>query len=136
MDDRRRVRAALRAVYGTPPAETIDWWSLRRRIIEGAALNGRSRSRALWDRAFWRRALIPVACSATILMALAIAGTRTGAATGLMSPLTADSTEVSAWIRAASEGGAVSQHDLLDATSHVHSGQDAWLGAALTATSD
>ena len=126
----------MRAVYGTPPAETIDWWSLRRRILEAANVNGPSRQHTLWDRAFWRRALIPVTFAATILMALAIAGTRTGVATGLASQFSADSTEVSAWIRAASEGGAVSQRDLLDATSHVHSGQDAWLGAALTASSD
>ncbi len=136
MDDRRRVRAALRAVYGTPPAESIDWWSLRRRILDAAALDGRSRQRTVWDRAFWRRALVPVTFAATILMGLAIAGTRTGVATGLTSQVSPDSTEVSAWIRAASEGGAVSQRDLIDASSHVHSGQDAWLGAALTASSD
>jgi hypothetical protein len=136
MDDRRRVRAALRSVYGTPPAESIDWWSLRRRILDAASLNGRGRARRLWDRALWRRALIPVTFAATIVMALAIAGTRTGAAAAFTPPA-ADSTEVSAWIRAASAGGgAVSQRELLDASSHVHSGQDAWLGAALTASSD
>ena len=133
MDDRRRVRAALRAVCGTPPAESIDWWSLRRRILDAAALNGRRRT--FWDRALWRRALIPVTFAATIVMALAIAGTRAGVVTGLAAT-TADSTEVGAWIRAASAGGAVSQRELLDASSHVHSGQDAWLGAALTAASD
>ena len=135
MDDRRRVRSALRAVYGAPPAETIDWWSWRRRILDAAALNGRGRPRTLWDRALWRRALIPVTFAATIVMALAIAGTRPGVVTGL-TPTTADSTEVSAWLRAASAGHAVSQRELLDASGHIHGGQDAWLGAALTANSD
>ena len=125
MDDRRRVRGALRAVYGAPPAETIDWWSLRRRILEASALSGRSRRRTLWDRALWRRALIPVTFAATVLMALAIAGTRAGVAAGLTPP-TADSTEVTAWLRAASAGGAVSQRELLEASG---------LGA-LTANSD
>lgn len=134
MDDRRRLRAALRAVYGTPPAESIDWWSLRRRILDAAAPSGRRRT--IWDRSLWRRALIPVTFAATIAMALAIAGTPGGVATGVTPPA-ADSTEVAAWIRAASAGGgAVSQRELLDASSHVHSGQDAWLGAALTASAD
>jgi hypothetical protein len=126
MDDRRRVRAALRAVYGTPPAESIDWWSLRRRILDAVPSNGRSRKRTLWDRALWRRALIPVTFAATIVMALAIAGTRAGVATGLTTA-TADSTEVTAWLRAASAGGAVSQRELLDA---------AGLGTASTSNSD
>lgn len=134
MDDRRRVRAALRAVYGAPPAESIDWWSLRSRILDAAGLNGRARKRSLWDRTLWRRALIPVTFAATIVMALAIAGTRSDVASSLASSIAstaADSTEVTAWLRAASAGGAVPQRELdplPDASS--------WLGAALTATSD
>jgi hypothetical protein len=134
MDDRRRVRAALRAVYGAPPAESIDWWSLRSRILDAAGLNGRARKRSLWDRTLWRRALIPVTCAATIVMALAIADTRSDIASSITSGIasaTADSTEVTAWLRAASAGGAVAQRELdplPDAS--------AWLGAALTATSD
>ena len=134
MDDRRRVRAALRAVYGAPPAESIDWWSLRSRILDAAGLNGHARKRSLWDRTLWRRALIPVTCAATIVMALAIADTRADIASSITSGIasaTADSTEVTAWLRAASAGGAVAQRELdplPDAS--------AWLGAALTATSD
>jgi hypothetical protein len=130
MDDRRRVRAALRAVYGAPPAESIDWWSLRSRILDAAGLGGRTRKRSLWDRTLWRRALIPVTFAATIVMALAIADTRSDVASSIAST-TADSTEVTAWFRAASAGGAVPQRELeplVDAS--------AWLGAALTATSD
>jgi len=143
MDDYRRVRAALRAVYGAPPAESIDWWSLRSRILDAAGLNGRARTRTLWDRALWRRALIPVTFAATIVMALAIADTRSGIASGIapttVASTTADSTEVTAWLRAASAGGAVPQRELdplLDASGRIRGGQDAWLGAALTTTSD
>ena len=134
MDDRRRVRAALRAVYGAPPAESIDWWSLRSRILDAAGLSGRARKRSLWDRTLWRRALIPVTFAATIVMALAIADTRSDIASTVASGIasaTADSTEVTAWFRAASVGGAVAQRELdplPDAS--------AWLGAALTETSD
>ncbi|HSY81163.1 MAG TPA: hypothetical protein VK807_05350 [Gemmatimonadaceae bacterium] len=134
MDDRRRVRAALRAVYGAPPAESIDWWSLRSRILDAAGLNGHARKRSLWDRTLWRRALIPVTCAATIVMALAIADTRSDVTSSIASSLAstaADSTDVTAWLRAASAGGAVPQRELdplPDAS--------AWLGAALTATSD
>jgi hypothetical protein len=138
MDDRRRVRAALRAVYGAPPAESIDWWSLRSRILDAAGFNGRVRKRTLWDRALWRRALIPVTFAATIVMALAIADTRAGIASGV-APTAADSTEVTAWLRAASVGGGVPQRELdplLDASGRIRGGQDAWLSAALTATSD
>jgi anti-sigma-K factor RskA len=139
MDDRRRVRAALRVVYGTPPAESIDWWSLRSRILDAAGFpSDRVRRRTLWDRALWRRALIPVTFAATIVMALAIADTRSGVASSLVSAV-ADSTEVTAWLRAASAGGAVTQRELdplLDASGRIRGGQDAWLGAALTATSD
>jgi hypothetical protein len=130
MDDRRRVRAALRAVYGAPPAESIDWWSLRSRILDAAGLGGRARKRSLWDRTLWRRALIPVTFAATIVMALAIADTRSDVAPGVASTA-ADSTEVTAWLRAASAGGAVPQRELdplPDAS--------AWLGAVLTPTSD
>jgi hypothetical protein len=138
MDDRRRARAALRAVYGTPPAESIDWWSLRSRILDAAGLSGRPRKRTLWDRGLWRRALIPVTFAATVVMTLAIAETRSGIVSGV-APTTADSTEVAAWLRAASAGGAVSQRELdplLDASGRIRGGQDAWLGEALTATSD
>ena len=128
MDDRRRVRAALRAVYGAPPAESIDWWSLRGRILDAAGLNGRSRKRTLWDRALWRRALLPVAFAATLVMALAIADARAVVSAGTTPP-TADSTEVTAWLRAASAPAAASQREL-------DGGQDAWLGAALTTASD
>ena len=130
MDDRRRVRAALRAVYGAPAAESIDWWSLRSRILDAAGLNGRPRKRSIWDRTLWRRALIPVTFAATIVMALAIADTRSAVAGGV-GPTNADSTEVTAWLRAASASGAVPQRELdplPDASS--------WLGAALTASSD
>jgi anti-sigma-K factor RskA len=134
MDDRRRVRAALRAVYGAPAAESIDWWSLRSRILDAAGINGRARKRSLWDRTLWRRALIPVTFAATIVMALAIADTRSDVAPGIASAVAstaAESTEVTAWLRAASAGGSVSQRELdplPDAS--------AWLGAVLTATSD
>jgi hypothetical protein len=130
MDDRRRVRAALRAVYGAPPAESIDWWSLRSRILDAAGLSGRARKRSLWDRTLWRRALIPVTFAATIVMALAFADTRSDIASAVASA-TADSTEVTAWLRAASAGGAVPQRELEPLPD-----ASAWLGAALTATSD
>jgi hypothetical protein len=137
-NERRLLISALRSVYGAPPAESVDWWSLRRRIVDAAALNGHGRKRTLWDRALWRRALIPVTFAATIVMAFAIADTRAGAAAGVAPP-TADSTEVTAWLRAASAGGAVSQRELdplLDASGRIRGGKDAWLGEALTATSD
>jgi hypothetical protein len=133
--DRRRLAAALRATYGAPPAETVDWWSLRRRIREQAGFGGRSRT--LWNRPLWRHALLPVTFAATILMALAIADTRLGVIPGIVAR--ADSTEAAAWLRAASAGGAVSQRELdplLDASGRLRGGQDAWLGAALTPTSD
>jgi hypothetical protein len=137
-NERRLLNSALRSAYGTPPAESIDWWSLRRRIVESAALDSRGLKRALRDRALWRRALIPVTFAATIVMALAIADTRAGMSGGAAPP-TADSTEVTAWLHAASAGGAVSQRELdplLDASGRIRGGQDAWLGEALTATSD
>jgi hypothetical protein len=134
----RRLLMALRAVYGAPPAETVDWWSLRRRIAEQAGLGGVCR-RTLWDRALWRRALLPVAFAATILMGLAIADTRSTMTAMTAGVTKADSTEVTAWLRAASAGSAVTPNDLvplLDASARVRGGQDAWLGAAVLPTSD
>jgi hypothetical protein len=128
-----RVLAALRAVYGAPAPETVDWWSLRRRIQEHAMTGGRARS--LWDWTLWRRALIPMTCAAMIVMALAIADTRSTIATGFMRAR-ADSTEMTAWLRAATAGNAVSPGDLDDVSGKVRGGQDAWLGAALTSNSD
>jgi hypothetical protein len=131
----RRLLMALRAVYGAPPAESVDWWSLRRRIAEQAGL-GSVRPRTLWDRALWRRALLPVTFAATVLMALAIADTRSTSAAGVVKT---DSTEVTAWLRAARAGNSVTARDLdplMDASARIPGGQDAWLGAALTPTSD
>jgi len=83
-----------------------------------------------------------VTFAATVVMALAIAGARSGVSSSIASSIastTADSTEAAAWLRAASAGGAVSQRELdplLDASGRIRGGQDAWLGEALTATSD
>jgi hypothetical protein len=134
----RRLLTALRAVYGAPPAETVDWWSLRRRIAEQAGFGGVC-TRTLWDRALWRRALLPVTFAATILMALAIADTHSTMTAMTAGGPKADSTEVAAWLRAASAGNSVTPHDLdplLDASARIHGGQDAWLGAAILPTSD
>lgn len=133
-----RILAGLRAVCGAPPAESIDWWSLRRRITDEAFGRGRVVRRTLWDLTLWRRALIPVTLAATVVMALAFADARSTVVAGAATP-SADSTEAAAWFRAASAGGAISQGELdplLDAPGHVHGNGDAWLGAAMTPTSD
>jgi len=133
-----RILAALRAVCGAPPAESIDWWSLRRQISDAAFGGGRSRRRALWDVTLWRRALIPVAFAATVVMALAFADARSTMMASA-AKVGADSSEAAAWLRAASAGSAISQGELgplLDASSRIGSGRDAWLGAAMTPTSD
>lgn len=127
-----RILAGLRAMYGAPPAESIDWWSLRRRITDEAFLAGRTRGRALWDIRLWRRALIPVAFAASVVMALAFADARSTMHTSLATA-SADSTEAAAWLRAASTG-ALSQGDLNPLM--VGGSRDAWLGAAMTPTSD
>jgi hypothetical protein len=130
-----RIVAGLRAACGTPPAESIDWWSLRRRISDEAFYGGRLRWRGLWDLSLWRRTLIPVAFAASVVMALAFADARSTTVASA-ARVVADSTEAAAWLRAASAGSAISQGELLDASSHIGSGRDAWLGAAMTPTSD
>jgi hypothetical protein len=134
-----RILAGLRAMYGAPPAETVDWWSLRRRISEEAFFGGRVSRRTLWDLALWRRALIPVTVAATVVMALAFADARSTMVASA-NPVAADSSAAAAWFRAASVGGAISQGELdplLETPARIHGGGgDAWLGAAMTPTSD
>jgi hypothetical protein len=105
-------REALRIVAGAPAATEVDWWTLRRTIVEDARpfLDG-ARRRPWWDYAAgWIRPAVPVGMAVSIMamVVLGSAGTITGTA---LSPVAADTTDASMWLHAVRGGGAASDVD-------------------------
>ncbi len=123
-----RVVAALRAVAGAPPAETVDWWSLRRRIgTDAGYLLAPTQSRRLLDGLMWWRAMVPVGIVATLAAAFFAVGPSVVSPSGTIGA-TADSTDVAAWVRST-----VAESENDDAVVGG-GGRDAWLAAALGPT--
>jgi hypothetical protein len=111
--DDREMRAALRAVYGSPAPTDIDWWTLRRRILDGAApvLNGgRRRGRVWWEyAAAWVRPAVPLGVAASIMSAVLFAGAPSASAsaasaTTIAAGVVADTADGAAWLRVVGEG--------------------------------
>lgn len=110
--DDREMRAALRAVYGSPAPTDIDWWTLRRRILDGAAPvlgGGRRRARTWWEyAAAWVRPAVPLGVAASLVSAVLFAGapavaSGASASTSVVAVSTAamaaDTSEGAVWLR-------------------------------------
>jgi hypothetical protein len=90
-----RIVSALREVAGAPPAETIDWWSLRRRIHEDAAmlLTDDVQSRVLAGLVWWRR-MTPIGIAACLVAAAIAVRPVPGMSSDVATSAVADSTTV------------------------------------------
>jgi hypothetical protein len=116
-------REALRVVAGAPAATEVDWWTLRRTIVEdAAAFLGEARRRPWWDYAAgWIRPAVPVGMAVSIMamVVLGSAGTITGTITGTALSAVADTTDASVWLHAVRGGGAASDVDPLLGESRI-----------------
>lgn len=113
-------REALRVVAGAPAATEIDWWTLRRAIVEDASglLEG-VRRRRWWDYAAgWIRPAVPVGMAVSIMAVIAM-GSADSASVAVGSAVVADTTDGSLWLHAVRGGGAASEVDPLLAESRI-----------------
>jgi len=112
------ILEALRAVAGPPGATDIDWWTLRRTIVDdaGAYLDGPRRGRRWWEYAAgWIRPAVPLGLAASV-MAVVVVGS-VGAVSGstlsvsgpaLSTVAVADTADGSLWLHAVRGGGGAS----------------------------